>query len=151
MKIFKHKAILVARGFLQKTGIDFDKVYALVAWLETTRIVVSSASYKGWKIHQLDVKLLFINGPLEYRVYVSQPPGFEIKAWQQVYKLRKTLYGLKQALRDWNKSIDTFLIKICFTKCILEHEVYVNNASRRNRVIICLYMDDLLITGTDKA
>lgn len=71
----KHKARLVARGLLQNPGIDLDEVYAPMARLKTIRIVVSTTTYKGWKIHQLDVKLSFLNGPLE-EVYVSQPPEF---------------------------------------------------------------------------
>lgn len=86
----------MASSFLQKPGIDFDKVYALVERLETIIIVVSKATYKGWKIHQLDIKSSFLNGPLEDEVNVSQPPGFEIKRHEsKVYRLRKALNGLK--------------------------------------------------------
>lgn len=69
----------MARGFLQKCGIDFDEVYAPVARLETIKVIVSTSTYIGGKIHQLDVKSSFLNGPLEEEVYVSKPPGFEIK------------------------------------------------------------------------
>lgn len=94
-EITKHKARPVVRGFLQKPGIDFDEVYAFVARLEIIRIVVSTATYKGWKIHQLDVKSEFLNGSLEEEVYVIQPPEFEIKGQElNVYILRRALYGL---------------------------------------------------------
>lgn len=87
-----------------------------------------------------------MNGPLEEESYISQPPGFEIKGQEsKVFRLRKDLYGVKQAPRAWNKRIDRFLIKEGFTKCTSKHEVYVNNASGLSRVIICLYVDDLLI------
>lgn len=78
-EISKHKARIVARGFLQKLGIDFDEVYAIVARLETIIIVVLTITYRGCKIHQLNVKSEFVNGPLEEEVYVSKPPGFKIK------------------------------------------------------------------------
>lgn len=95
----------------------------------------------------IDVKLAFLNGSLEEEVYVSQPPGFKIKGWNsKVYRLRKALYGLKQAPRAWNKRIDSFLNKASFSKCVSEHGVYVNNASRFSRVTTCLYVDDFLIT-----
>ncbi|MCI54169.1 reverse transcriptase, partial [Trifolium medium] len=95
-----YKARLVAKGFLQKHGLDFNEVFAHVARLETIRLVVVIASYKGWPMHQLDVKSAFLNGPLEEEVYVKQPPGFEIKGQEEkVYKLKKALYGLKQAPR----------------------------------------------------
>lgn len=64
-EISKHKERLVVRGFMKKPSIDFNKVYTLVARLETIRIVTSTAAYRGWKIHQLDVKTTFLNGPLE--------------------------------------------------------------------------------------
>lgn len=73
-KITKQKMRLVARGFLKKPGIDFEKVYAPVARLETIRIIMLTATYKGWKIHQEDVKLEFMNGPLEEELYANQPP-----------------------------------------------------------------------------
>lgn len=68
-----------------------------------------------------------------------------------MYKLRKALYGLKQAPRAWNNKLVSFLIEKIFTKCISEHGAYVNNASRFSRVIICLYVDHLQITGADEA
>jgi hypothetical protein len=76
--VAKYKARLVARGFLQKEGIDFGEVFAPVARLETVRMVVAVASYNGWSMYQLDVKSAFLNGLLEEEAYVTQPPGFEI-------------------------------------------------------------------------
>lgn len=70
---------MLATGFLQKHGIYFHEVYAPLARMETIRIIVSTASYKGWKIHQLDVKSIFPNGPLEEEVYASQTLGFKTK------------------------------------------------------------------------
>lgn len=96
--------------------------------METIRIIVSTTTYKGWKIHQLDVKSTFLIGSLEEEVYVSQPPRFEIKGQKsKVYILSKAPYGLKQAPRGWNKKIYNFLIKAGFTKCVSEHGVYVND------------------------
>ena len=151
-EIAKYKARLVAIGFLQQPGIDFNEVYAPVARIKKIRIVVSIAAYRGWKMHQLDVKSAFLNGPLEEEVYVTQPPGFDVKGQEsKVYRLRKALYGLKQAPRAWNKRIDSFLIEAGFTKCVSEHGVYVNDVESVNRIILCLYVDDLLITGADEA
>lgn len=108
--IIKHKARLVAKGFLQKLGVDFTNVYAPIARLETVRLVIVVASWRNWEISQLDVKSTFLNGPLKEKVYVKQPPGFERRAKEQkVFKQQKTLYGLRQALRAWNK---------CWNKCI---------------------------------
>ncbi|GAU25658.1 hypothetical protein TSUD_265850 [Trifolium subterraneum] len=97
------------------------------------------------------VKFAFLNGPLEEEVYVKQPPGFEVKGQEQkVYRLRKALYGLKQAPRAWNKRIDGFLIKIGFTKCVSEHGVYVKGSSKLDHIILCLYVNDPLITGANE-
>lgn len=121
----------MARGFLQKPGINFDEVYAHVARMETIRIIVPKVVYVWSKIHKLDVKSAFVNGPFEKEVYVSQPPGFKIKGHEpKVYKSRKALYGLKQAPRAWNKIINNFMIKASFIKCVSEHGVYANDTYR---------------------
>jgi len=76
-------------------------------------------------MYQLDVKSTFLNGELKELVNVNQPPGFERKGKQEyVYKLDKNLYGLKQALRAWNKKIDSFLVQQGFMKCVNEHGIY---------------------------
>ncbi|OIW00831.1 hypothetical protein TanjilG_12235 [Lupinus angustifolius] len=90
--ISKYKARLVAKGFLQKQGVDYTEVFALVARIETIRLVVAIACAKEWKLFQLDVKSAFLHGPLMEEVYVQQPPGFVAKGKeQQVYKLNKAL------------------------------------------------------------
>jgi hypothetical protein len=87
---------------------------------------------------------------LEENVYVKQPPGFEIAGKEdRVYKLHKALYGLKQAPRAWNKRIDQFLSQIGFKKCTVEYGVYVKCLEDSSSLIICLYVDDLLVTGSD--
>ncbi|GAU35215.1 hypothetical protein TSUD_204910 [Trifolium subterraneum] len=149
--ISKYKARLVAKGFLQKAGLDYQEVYAPVARIETIRLVIAIASVKKWSLSQMDVKSAFLNGPLDEEVYVAQPPGFEKKGSEgMVYKLNKALYGLKQAPRAWNKRIDSFLIQIGFKKSAVEHGLYVkHNASSLEVLIVCLYVDDLLITGSN--
>ncbi|GAU33832.1 hypothetical protein TSUD_393400 [Trifolium subterraneum] len=99
--ISKHKARLVARGFLQKHGVDYNEVFAPVARIETVRLVVALACKNRWLLCHLDVKSAFLNGPREEEVYVSQAPGFEIHGKENmVYKLHKALYGLKQSSKS---------------------------------------------------
>jgi hypothetical protein len=99
----------------------------------------------------LDVKSTFLNGPLGEEVYVQQPPGFVVKGQEQkLYRLRKALYGLKQAPRAWNKRIDGFLMKEGFSKCVSEHGVYMKGSSKLDHIILCLYVDDLLVTGANE-
>ena len=148
--VSKHKARLVAKGFLQKQGLDYSEVFALVARTETIRLVVAVACARNWSLFQLDVKSAFLHGPLEEEVYVQQPPGFIVKGReQQVYRLRKALYGLKQAPKAWNRRIDSFLHKLSFTKCTVEHGVYVRESEHEGLLIVCLYVDDLLVTGSN--
>lgn len=99
---------------------------------------------------QLDVKSAFLNGPLEEEVYVTQPPGYEIRGREdKVYKLKKALYGLKQALRAWNKRINSFLLQQGFVKYSMEYGVYVRVKNSVKILLICLYVDALLVTGSD--
>ncbi|GAU38708.1 hypothetical protein TSUD_396360 [Trifolium subterraneum] len=151
-EITRHKARLVAKGFLQREGIDYEEVYAPVARIETIRLVVAMANSNNWSIHQMDVKCAFLkNGPLSEEVFVKQPPGFEVKGQtNKVYKLHKALYGLKQAPRAWNKRIDGYLSQIGFIKCVTEHGVYVRKDKNKGVIILCLYVDDLLITGSNE-
>lgn len=149
-EVAKHKARLVARGFMQKAGMDYFEVYAPVARLETVRLIVAIAYGRNWPMHHLDVKSAFLNGPLDEEVYVTQPPGFKIKGKEDmVYRLHKALYGLKQAPRARNKSIDSFLVQQEFVKCKSEYGVYVKKGSEGNQLLICLYVDDLILTGSD--
>jgi len=93
--------------------------------METIRLIVAIALKNNWSMYQLDVKSTFLNGELKELVNVNQPPGFERKGKQEyVYKLDKNLYGLKQALRAWNKKIDSFLVQQGFMKCVNEHGIY---------------------------
>ncbi|KAK2372557.1 putative mitochondrial protein [Trifolium repens] len=148
-KIIKYKARLVAKGFLQRQGLDYDEVFSPVARHETIRLVIALACSRRWPLFHLDVKSAFLNGPLEEDVYVKQPPGFELKGKEdKVLKLHKALYGLKQAPRAWNKRIDNFLVMQGFRKCSVEYGVYVKKSDDKHMLIICLYVDDLLVTGS---
>ena len=96
--IVKHKAHLIARGFFQREGIDFEEVFALVACMESVHLLLALVGAKDWRVHHLDVKSAFLNGELAETVFVRQPPGFAIKAAEhRVLCLRKALYALRQA------------------------------------------------------
>jgi hypothetical protein len=94
--IVKHKAHLVARGFLQREGIDFNDTFTPVAWMESVRLLFTLAAQEGWRVHHMDVKSAFLNSDLKEEVYVHQPPGFVIPGMEgKVLHLRKALYGLR--------------------------------------------------------
>jgi hypothetical protein len=98
--ITKHKARLVARGFLQREGIDFDDAFAPVAGMESVRLLIALAAQEGWCVHHMDVKSTFLNSDIKEEVYVHQPSGFAIPDKEgKVLRLRKALYGLRQAPR----------------------------------------------------
>lgn len=105
--IQKHKACLVAKGYLQQQGIDFEETFSPVARFETVRVFF---------VYQFDVKSAFLNGTLEEEVYVSQPQGFVVSNENKVYRLKKALYGLKQAPQAWYSKIDAFFLNSDFTR-----------------------------------
>lgn len=147
--IDKHRARLVAKGFLQQEGLDYDEVFALVAIMETMRLIISIASWKNWKLWKLDVKSAFINGPLDEEVFVLQPLGFICKGEdQKVLRLKNDLYSLKQSPRAWNKRIDSFINRLGFQNCSVEH-VYLSVMNEYWLFLMCLYVDDLVITGSN--
>jgi hypothetical protein len=111
-EVVRSKSRLVAQGFSQKEGIDYEESFAPVAHLEAIRIILDFSVAKGFKLHQMDVKSAFLNGVLEEEVYVRKPPGFESEKYpHRVYKLRKALYGLKQAPRAWSGRLKGFLFE----------------------------------------
>jgi hypothetical protein len=150
-KIVKHKARLVAKGYSQRQGVDFEEVFAPVARMETVRLLLAMAAHCGWEVHHMDVKSAFLNGDLAEEVYVSQPPGYiAIGKEQQVLKLSKALYGMRQAPRAWYAKLHDTLDKLGFTRSPLEHAVY-RRGSSTSFLLVGVYVDDLIITGTEAA
>jgi hypothetical protein len=147
-KVLRHKARLVAKGYAQKQGIDFDEVFAPVARMDTVRLLLALAAHQHWQVHHMDVKSAFLNGELVEQVYVQQPTGFVDKGSQhKVLRLRKALYGLRQAPRAWNSKLDASLTSLGFEKCPLEHALYRKGDSN-TFLLVGVYVDDLIITGT---
>ncbi|CAL5351786.1 unnamed protein product [Camellia sinensis] len=108
-KIEKYKARLIAKGYKQHLGIDYNEVFAPLARHDTIRLVIALAALNSWPIFQLDVKSTFLYGDLQEEVYVDQPPGYVCQGNEtKVYKLRKALYGLKQAPRACENMLKTF-------------------------------------------
>ena len=147
--VTKHKARLVARGFVQQEGIDFDDAFAPVARMESVRVLLALAAQEGWKVHHMDVKSAFLNGDLKEEVYVRQPPGFTVAGEEgKVYRLKKALYGLRQAPRAWNAKLDITLKKMGFQQSAHEAAVY-RRGSGEDLLLVGVYIDDLIITDTD--
>lgn len=146
--IVRHKARLVAKGYVQRAGIDYEEVFAPVARLESVRMMVALAAHERWEVHHMDVKSAFLNGELKEEVYVEQPPGFVVAGNEhKVLRLRKALYGLRQAPRAWNAKLDDTLMSLGFQRSSSEHGVYTRSRGR-GRLVVGVYVDDLIITGT---
>jgi hypothetical protein len=149
--IIKHKAHLVARGFVQREGIDFDDAFAPVAGMESVRLLLALAAQEGWRVYHMDVKSAFLNGDLKKEVYVHQPLGFAILGKEgKVLRLRKAFYGLRQTPRVWNAKLDSMLKAIGFEQSPHEAAIYwLGNGG--NALLVGVYIDDLVITGTKDA
>nr|GEY33003.1 retrovirus-related Pol polyprotein from transposon TNT 1-94 [Tanacetum cinerariifolium] len=101
-------AQLVAKGYRQEEGIDFEESFALVSRIEAIRIFIANAASKNMTIYQMDVKVAFLNGELKEKVYVSQSEGLvDLDYPTHVYRLKKALYGLKHAPRAWYQASPT--------------------------------------------
>ena len=119
-----------------------------MAHIETIPLLISLAASRGWEIHHLDVKTAFLHGELKETVYVTQPEGFIIKrSEEKVYKLKKALHGLRQALRVWNNKLNQILKELQFTKCSKEPSVYRKEVNG-GLLLLAVYVDDLFVTGT---
>nr|GFB25929.1 copia protein [Tanacetum cinerariifolium] len=115
--VIRNKARLVAVGYSQQEGIDYDEIFALVARIKVIHLFLAYAAHKDFTIYQMDVKTAFLNGILKEEVYVGQLPGFVSKEYpDHVYALDKALYGLTQAPRAWYDVLTQFLIESGFKK-----------------------------------
>ncbi|GKC64792.1 gag-pol polyprotein [Tanacetum coccineum] len=115
--VIRNKARLVAKGYGQQEGIDFEELFAPIAQLEVVGLFVVYVAHKSFPVYQIDVKTTFINGPLKEEVYVNQPDGFVDPHYpDKVYRLKKILYGFKQAPRAWYDELSNFLVSKGFSK-----------------------------------
>nr|GFA59806.1 retrovirus-related Pol polyprotein from transposon TNT 1-94 [Tanacetum cinerariifolium] len=115
--VIRNKSRLVAKGYAQKEGVDFEESFAPVARLEAVRLFIAYVAHKSSTIYQMDVKIVFLYGPLKEEVYINQPDGFvDPYHPDKVYRLKKALYGLKQAPRAWYDELSKFLLSKGFSK-----------------------------------
>ncbi|KAK1413623.1 hypothetical protein QVD17_35399 [Tagetes erecta] len=148
-KVHTYKARLVAKGYTQIEGIDYEETFSPVAMIKSIRILLAIAAYYDYEIWQMDVKTAFLNGHLSEDVYMVQPEGFvDPKYPKRVCKLKKSIYGLKQASRSWNLRFDQKFKEFGFVKNEDEPCVY-RKASGSSISFFILYVDDILIIGNN--
>ncbi|GJY97344.1 retrovirus-related pol polyprotein from transposon TNT 1-94 [Tanacetum coccineum] len=146
--VSRNKARLVAQGYNQQEGIDYDETYAPVARLESIRILLAYACALDFKLFQMDVKSAFLNGFINEEVYVAQPPGFiDFEKLDHVYKLKKALYGLKQAPKAWYDRLKAFLIKHEYKMGMVDNTLFTKKKSS-NLIIVQIYVDDIIFGST---
>ncbi|KAI3672658.1 hypothetical protein L6452_38755 [Arctium lappa] len=149
--VVRNKARLVANGYRQEEGIDYDETFAPVARLETIRMFLAIAAYRNFTIYQMDVKTTFLNGKLKEEVYVSQSEGFVDKDRPDyVYFLDKALYGLKQAPRAWYDEFSAFLVKSGFTEGSIDTTLFIYHLNL-DICLVQIYVDDIIFGATNKS
>ncbi|GJV36888.1 retrovirus-related pol polyprotein from transposon TNT 1-94 [Tanacetum coccineum] len=142
-------ARLVAKGYRQEEGIDFEESFAPVARIEAIRIFIANAASKNMTIYQMDVKTTFLNGELKEEVYVSQPEGFiDPDHPTHVYRLKKALYGLKQAPRACYDTLSRFLLDNKFSKGAVDPTLFTQKTGK-HILLVQIYVDDIIFASTD--
>ncbi|GJX85943.1 putative ribonuclease H-like domain-containing protein, partial [Tanacetum coccineum] len=149
--VVKNKARVVAHGFRQEEGIDYDYVFAPVARIEAIRLFLAFASYMGFAVYQMDVKSAFLYGTIEKEVYVHQPLGFVDSAHpNKVYKVIKALYGLHQALRAWYETLSSFLMENGYRRGTIDKTFFIKK-KKSNIMLVQVYVDDIIFGSTKKS
>ncbi|GJU61072.1 retrovirus-related pol polyprotein from transposon TNT 1-94 [Tanacetum coccineum] len=148
--VSRNKARLVAQGYNQQEGINYDETYAHVARIESIRILLAYACTLDFKLFQMDVKSAFLNGFINEEVFVALPSGFiDFKKPNHVYKLKKSLYGLKQAPKAWYNRLKAFLINHEYKMGIVDNILFTKKKIS-NLIIVQIYVDDIIFGSTSQ-
>jgi hypothetical protein len=144
--IDKFKARLVAQGFSQKQGVDYSETFAPVTTITTIMITFTLAVAKNWVIHQIDFDSAYLNASLDEEIYMLIPPEHRDYGKGKVFRLKKSIYGLKQAGREWYQLLRDTLLKDGWKQCMKDACVFTRNQGD-NKIITIIYVDDMIITA----
>ncbi|KAG7584165.1 GAG-pre-integrase domain [Arabidopsis suecica] len=148
--VVRNKARLVAQGYNQIEGVDFEETFAPVARLESIRLFLGMACILNFTVHQMDVKSAFLNGILQEEVYVEQPKGFEdMMKPEYVFKLKKALYGLKQAPRAWYERLTNFLLEKGYNRGSVDKTLFILEENKEI-MMVQIYVDDIIFGSTSQ-
>ncbi|KAJ4715305.1 Retrovirus-related Pol polyprotein from transposon TNT 1-94 [Melia azedarach] len=148
----KYKARVVASGFTQREGVDYNEIFSPVVRHTSIRVLLAIVAHQDLELEQLDVKTAFLHGELEEEIYMTQPDGFQVPGKEDyVCKLKKSLYGLKQSPRQWYKRFDSYMIEIGYTRSLYYCCVYYSKATNGSLIYLVLYVDDMLIAAENKS
>ena len=148
-QVERFKARLVVKGFTQREGIDYNDTFSPVSSKDSFRIVMALVAYYDLELHQMDVKTAFLNGGLNEEIYMMQPEGFKEEGKEHmVCKLRKSIYGLKQASRQWYLKFDEIVTSLGFVENKIDQCIYLK-VSGRKFIFLVLYVDDILLASSD--
>ena len=148
----RKRARLVAKGFSQIDGIDYDEIFSPVVRFETVRMLLATAALENWDISALDVKTAFLYGQLDEEIYMEQPEGFKVRGQEdKVLRLLRAIYGLKQASLAWWKELDKSFKELGFKRLYADAGLFVYRHADGTIVIVIAYVDDIIFLGKNKS
>ncbi len=149
--VSRYKTRLIAKGYAQIYGINYEETYSPIAKMTIVRAIITMTAAKGWSLHQMDVKNVFLHGDLQEEVYMEQPPGYVDQTHPNlVCRSKKALYGLKETPRAWSDKIGQYLVTSGFQTSNANFSLYVKKTDH-GIVVIVIYVDDLIIIGNSDA